>query len=66
MEPKGDEAKGDCETWKESGIEARAMQAHRRQPGMIPETECGGGWYFRLSPQAGMLGECPEIEQGGQ
>lgn len=27
MEPKRDEANRDCETWKESRIEARAMQA---------------------------------------
>lgn len=63
MEPKRDEANRDCETWKESRIEARAMQAPG-QPGMMPEADCGDGWCFRLSPQAGMLGGYQEMEQG--
>lgn len=57
---KRDKAKRDCETWKENGIEARTMQAHRRWLGMSPEAECG---------DRGVVSGChhtQEMEQGRQ
>lgn len=41
MEPKGDEAKRGCETWKEREIEAREKWTDWRWFGTIPKAECG-------------------------
>lgn len=68
MEPKGDQAKRDCETWKESWIEARAMQSGTQETVWNDSRGrmWGQGCCFKLSPHAGMLGVCQEMEQSGQ